>query len=344
MSDQTRHHQTLRYLGGGLRQTYLAGDLYLSGKLHDVVRQNPTHTQSGAHLIWLQRGDELMQGQRHREALLCYEKAIEVNAENYFIWFKKGMALEGLRQYDEAIAIYHQVAEMTPDDYLVWFKLGKACESLQRHDEALAAYDKVVELQPANHWARNDQGRMLECLGRNEEALAAYHQALALKSDFWMAMEGHRRTAIKVSAQKSRAARPQSNDVANWLRHGMDMEEAQQYEAAIAAYSQVVQVFPENHQVWLKRGELLEKLNCYEDALAAYEQVVLLQPDSHEAWCIRAQVLETLERYEEAMLSYKRATRIKADYQPAVEGLRQTTHWIHHHSRSKTLQVLETAA
>jgi tetratricopeptide (TPR) repeat protein len=230
MSEKLRHHQTVRYLGAGLRQTYLAGDLYLSGKLHGIVRQHPGTSKTGAHLIWLQRGDELIQGQRYREALICYEKAIEFNPDNYFIWFKKGMALEGLRRYDEAIATYCQVTAMTPDDYLVWFKLAKACESLHRYAEALVAYDHVIQLQPINYWARTDRGRVLESLERYDEALMAYQQALFLKSDFWMALEGEKRMTRKVAEQKAEAAKkmlkpPSPNDVINWLMHGMDMEE-----------------------------------------------------------------------------------------------------------------------
>jgi tetratricopeptide (TPR) repeat protein len=341
MSEKTRHHQTLRYLSGGLRQTYLAGDLYLSGKLHGIVRQH-SPSQVGGHLIWLQRGDELMQGQRHREALLCYEKAIAAHPDNPFIWFKKGMALEGLRRCDEAIAVYRQVAALTPEDYLVWFKLGKVCEVQQRSGEALVAYQKVAALQPANYWIRADLGRILESLGRYEEAWAVYQQALGLKADFWMAIEGQRRVSRQIPDRPQAQPSVQPNHLINWLMHGMDMEEAQQYEAAIAAYSQVVRVFPENHQVWMKRGELLEKVGCYEDALAAYEQVVRLQPDSYQAWCVRGQVLESLERFEEAMLSYRRATRIRADYQPAVEGLRQTAHWVNR--QSKSLKDLKAVA
>jgi tetratricopeptide (TPR) repeat protein len=338
MSEASRHHQAIRYLGAGFRQTYLAGDLYLSGKLHGVVRQHGD-SKAGAHLIWLQRGDELIQGQRYREALLCYQKAIEANPENHFIGFKKGMALDGLHRYGEAIVAYRQVIEMTPEDYLVWFKLGKACENAQRYDEALAAYQQVIQLQPTNHWAQNDQGRMLECLERYEESLVSYQQALALKADFWMAAEGRDRVARRVKEKAPRMSQPQSNDAINWLMHGMDMEEAGKDEAAIVAYRHVVKVLPENHQVWLKLGELLEKLSRPEQALAAYDQVVQLQPNQPQSWCLRGRVLEALEDYEEALLSYKRATRVKPDYLPGVTGLKQMSDRLQRQSKS-----LESAA
>lgn len=285
--------------------------------------------------IWIERGDELFQQQRYREAIACYDKAIQAVNDDYLVWFKRSMALENMHAYEEAVKSYDHVIHIQPDDYLAWFKRGKVLEHLKRLDDAIQCYDKVIQIQPENYWAWHDRGRVLEMSQRLQEAVSSYDRAVQLKPDFDPAVEGRKRVLSLLrnadelyqlqhyeeaiaSCDRTLAAQP--DDTVAWLMRGMALEKLHQYEGAIASYGQVVQRQPDDHLAWFKQAVLLEKLQRYKEAVLAYNKVVQIQPDNHWAWNDRGRVLEILKKYEAAMMSYDKAIQLKSDFQTAVHG------------------------
>ncbi len=287
------------------------------------------------HLVWLERGDELFQAQRYREALTAYDKVIQAHPEDYLAWFKQGIVYENLQQFEAALSCYDRVVELRPEDYLAWFKRGAVLENLQQFEPALSCYDQVVELQPDNYWAWHDKGKVLENLQQFEAAVSAYDRAVHLKPNFQLAVESRRRLLSQLQqvdklynlqhydeaiAACEVAIEANPNDALAWLMKGMGLENLHQYEAAMAAYDRVVQIQPEDHLAWFKRGHVMQHLQRYAAAVTCYDRVVELQPDNSWAWHDRGKALEALQHYEAAMLSYDRAIQLKGDFSTAIEG------------------------
>ncbi|WP_421658761.1 tetratricopeptide repeat protein [Leptothermofonsia sp. ETS-13] len=290
------------------------------------------------HLAWLERGDDLFQLQRYKEAVSAYDRVIQAKPEEYLAWFKRGIALENLQRYEDAAESYEQVVRLHPEDYLAWYKWGGALECLHRYQEALQSYERVVELRPDNYWAWHDRGKVLEALRQYDEAIASYDRAVQLKPDFQLAVENRKRVLSQLSrvdalyhlqhydeavASCDRAIQENPNDPIPWLMRGMALEKLECHEEAIAAYDRVVEIQPDDHVAWFKRANLLEKLNRHEEAIASYDRVVQIQPENYWAWHDRGRLLEHLQRYEEAIASYDRAVQIKPDFQAAIEGRRR---------------------
>jgi tetratricopeptide (TPR) repeat protein/tRNA A-37 threonylcarbamoyl transferase component Bud32 len=290
------------------------------------------------HLAWLERGNELFQLQRYKEAVSAYDRVIQAKSNDYLAWFKRGIALENLNHYEEAVASYDQVLQLQPEDYLAWLKRGVALENLRRYPEALQSYEQVLRLQPENYWVWHDQGKVLEALQRYDEAISSYDRAVQLKPDFQLAVESRKRVLSQLKrvdtlyhlqhydeavASCDRAIQENPNDSLAWLMRGMALENLNCYEDAVGAYDRVVEIQPDDHVAWFKRGNVLEKLQSYEDAIASYYRVVQIQPDNYWAWNDRGRLLENLQRYEEAISSYDRAVQLQPDFQAAVEGRRR---------------------
>lgn len=290
------------------------------------------------HLAWLERGDDLFQLQRYKEAISAYDRVIQAKPDDYLAWFKRGIALENLKRYEDAVESFQQVVQLHPEDYLAWFKRGGVLEKLNRHQEALQAYEQVVQLQPDNYWAWHDQGKVLESLQRCDDAIASYDRAVQLKPDFQLAVESRKRVLSQLSRVDTlyhlqhydeavvscdRAIEENPNDPIPWLMRGMALENLDCYEQAIEAYNRVVEIQPDDHVAWFKQGNLLEKLNRYEEAITSYYKVVQIQPDNFWAWHDRGRLLEQLQQFEDAIASYDRAVQLKPDFQAAIEGRRR---------------------
>ncbi|MBW4470112.1 MAG: tetratricopeptide repeat protein [Stenomitos rutilans HA7619-LM2] len=302
------------------------------------VLAEPTVISFDGHLAWLERGDDLFQRQRYKEAIVAYDRVIQAKPDDDIVWFKRGMALENLKRFDDAVASYDRVVQLHPEDYLAWYKHGAACVQLQHYQEALNSFERVVQLQPDNYWGWHDRGKALEQLQQSEAAIASYDRAVQLKPDFQLAVESRKQLLSQLRqvdalyhlqhydealASCDRAIELNPDDSLAWFMRGMALDNLQRYEDAVLAYDRVVEIQPDDHVVWFKRGTVLEKLLRYEEAVASYYKVVQLQPDNYWAWYDRGRLLEGLQQQEAAIASYDRAMQLKPDFQEAVEGRRR---------------------
>lgn len=301
----------------------------------DTLLVTPKPISSDGHLAWVERGDELFQLQRYKEAVSAYDRVIQARPEDEVAWFKRGISLENLGCYEDAASSYERVVQLQPEDYLAWYKRGNALENLMRYAEALEAYDRVVQLQPENYWAWHDRGKVLENLHRPEDAIASYDRAVQLKPDFQLAVENRKRVLSQLKrvdtlyhlqhydealASCDRAIAQNPDDSLAWLMRGMALENLQQFEEAVVAYDRVVALQPEDHVAWYRRGNVLEQVGQLESAIASFYRVAQIQPDNQWAWFERGRLLEALGRAEEALTSYDRATQLRPDFQAATEG------------------------
>jgi tetratricopeptide (TPR) repeat protein len=293
----------------------------------------PSSLSAAHYPTWVERGDELFQLQRFREAVNAYDKAIQAKSDEYLAWFKRGIALEHLQCPEDAAASYDQVVQLQPGDYLGWFKRGNAFESIGRYTEALESYDQVVQLQPDNYWAWHDLGKAHEALQQWESAVEAYDRAVKIKPDFQIAVEHRKRVLIQLKKVDTlyhlqhyddallacdRAIAENTNDHLAWMMRGMALEHQQRHEEALSAYQRVVEIQPDDHVAWFKQGGIWEALGHDEAALSAYHRVVQVQPENYWAWHDRGKILERLGRYDEAIACYDRAVQIKPDFTSAI--------------------------
>ena len=61
---------------------------------------------------------------------------------------KEGKNLIDLEKYQEAVVSFNKALEIKPDDYQAWYNRGSALDSLGRYEEAIASYDKALKITP----------------------------------------------------------------------------------------------------------------------------------------------------------------------------------------------------
>jgi tetratricopeptide (TPR) repeat protein len=307
----------------------------LNSKFTAILPPLPKPPIADVYLVWLERGDELFQVQRYREAIVAYEKVIQANPEDYLAWFKRGITLENLRQFQEALIAYDRVVEIQPNDYLAWFKRGGVLENLQRFEEALGCYEKVVLLQPENYWAWHDQGKVLETLQRFEAAVEAFDRAVHIKPNFQLAVESRKRllsrlkqvdvlydlqpyddqrSEVKSEPSQDSVGQPSATeDYGTWFQKGQVLEKLQRHTEAVIAYNQAVQLNPNSPEVLRWRGNVLFSLKRYEEAIGSYDRAIQLQPNNSHLWRCLASALIKLKRYQEAAACLDKAIQLQPD-------------------------------
>src|SRR5574337_514520 len=133
---------------------------------------------SGSATDWLKQGVCLAHLERLDEALMAFDKAIELNPKDSFGWFGRGMALGTLGRHEEALAAFDKALELNPKNGHMWGHRGEVLGDLGHYEEALAAFDKALELNPKGLWVSTLRGAGFKSLDRYDEALAAFDKAI----------------------------------------------------------------------------------------------------------------------------------------------------------------------
>jgi tetratricopeptide (TPR) repeat protein len=81
---------------------------------------------------WYQKGPALAQLGKYDEALLTFDKAIEINLQFFEAWYNKGFSLDSLNRYDGAIKAYDKAIEINPRDSNVWISKGLTLDNLNK--------------------------------------------------------------------------------------------------------------------------------------------------------------------------------------------------------------------
>ena len=239
--------------------------------------------------------------QEYGNAVISWDKALEIKPDKHDAWYNRGLALSDLGRNEEAIASYDQAVAIKPDFHEAWNNRGYALDDLGRKEEAIASYEQAVAIKPDKHAAWYGRGTALSALGRKEEAIASYEQAVAIKPDYHEA----------------------------WYNRGNALSDLGRKEEAIASYDQAIAINPEYRFPWKSRAVVLMQLGQFEAAHESFDRAISLKPDDggahyDKACCYGLQgkielAIETLQHSIALDSKYRDMAKTDSDF----DGIRQ---------------------
>jgi len=230
----------------------------------------------------LNKGTALNNLGRVKEALACFDKALEILPRFDAAWLDKGVALAKLGRTNEAVKCYERALEINPKSADAWYNLGIAQQNHGQMEKSLASYDQAVALNPLHDGAWLNKGVVLRKQLRAKEAIACYDKVLALNA-------------------KSAVA---------WYNRGFALRELGHSQEEIFCYDRALANDPQYVDAWLNRGVALRKLNRPIEALACYNKILELQPNHPDAWYNKGVVLQRLGQTREAREAFAQASAL----------------------------------
>jgi len=277
-------------------------------------------------VILKQEADRHHKAKRYWEALVAYEKIIQLDPADASAYVGKGNCLRNLEQYWESLDAIDIALRLEPNNVAAYNSQCYTYVELKYYDMALEAHKKAIKIDPRSASAYNgkgwilrrqggyegslqafeksiglaksndnlpgfyhNKGLALRDLGRDQEAIEAFTQALQLESDTSQYSE----SPLEVSfGERDRKANQYCYD-ANVLFSQRRCEEALlMIEKALLVNAQCVQAF-------IGKGHILLALNRSAEALQCYEKAITLRTKG-----ISSDVLLGLQRYEEVIQIY----------------------------------------
>ena len=278
------------------------------------------------HTLFLSLGDLLLSAERYKDALDCYQKALELDQSNASTFVGLGVALGHLERYEEALESCQKAIDLAPEYVNAWVNRGKALLHLKRYEEALESLLKALDLAPKSVDAWVNRGNTLYNLERYEEALESYQKALDLDTesvDAWVnrgavLLNLKRYEEALETLQKALDLAPKSLD--SLLNRGKTLNNPERYEEALESSQKALGLDTEAVDAWVNQGVSLYNLERYEEALESYQKALDLDPKSVKNWANQGSVLLHLERYEEALTSCERAFKIDSKNDQALNN------------------------
>ena len=104
-----------------------------------------------------------------------------------------------------------------------------------------------------------------------------------------------------------------------WLKEGKALSNRKQFEEALSAYEQAIQLDPTNSATFGYKSYVLNRLKRYLEALEAAERAIQLDPTNSAAFGYKSYALEKLEQDLEALEAAERAIQLDPTNSTAFE-------------------------
>jgi tetratricopeptide (TPR) repeat protein len=81
---------------------------------------------NGDHASWYSMGNESAKKGNNEDALIAYDKALELDPNHVSTWNNKGIVLARLMRFEEAIECYDRAIEIRPEYANAWYNKATA--------------------------------------------------------------------------------------------------------------------------------------------------------------------------------------------------------------------------
>lgn len=230
---------------------------------------------------------------RAEDALADCSMALHFNPDHAGAYNSRGLIRAGRGQLEEARGDFAEAARLAPQWFLPHLHRAQLAHGQGQLDSALADYDRAVELveeasadRPA---AEGDPTAALVYCRRGDVRHDQFREADA-EADFAAARRHHPAAAANYLGDM-------------WLRRG-------NFGRALEAFTDLIQLRPQDAPGYLGRGLAHEARGDLEPAAADYSTAVRLQPDGGSGFLLRARVRQRQGRTDDALTDLSEHLRL----------------------------------
>jgi tetratricopeptide (TPR) repeat protein len=112
-----------------------------------TLQPDPVAEQAARITSLLDKGKFLLNTNKPKDAVSCYDEILKLNGNHAEALVKKGSALEKLKQDDAAIRCYDRAIEVNQKMTIAYLSKAGVCNRLGRYDEAMECYEHALETE-----------------------------------------------------------------------------------------------------------------------------------------------------------------------------------------------------
>lgn len=116
--------------------------------LKAAIKENPKDIPS-----LVQLGNVYYDSGKFKEAILYYQKSLELDSKNYEVMTDMGSAYFALNNLDKALEVFQKVNQERPDHAMAWFNLGVVYKAKGDTQNMRFAWERYLALEPTGEQA-----------------------------------------------------------------------------------------------------------------------------------------------------------------------------------------------
>jgi len=157
------HYRTEKPADESLKRSPVAGPILENSKIEQVVplEQLGVDTRNPESLAPL--GDKYFENSRFEQAIVIYERVLELNPKDVDTYNDLGLALHYTGKSDIAIETLKKGTRVMPSYQRIWLSLGFVLTSKGKKEEAKTVLKKAIEMDPNSEMGQEAK-RMLALL------------------------------------------------------------------------------------------------------------------------------------------------------------------------------------
>lgn len=144
--------QAIEYLNKSLLEDYNDKTKQMLKKLEEEKRraEELAYQDEGKSEEAKQRGNQLYNDGKFREAIAEYTEAIKRNPQNYKVYSNRAACFQKLMEWQRGLEDCDKCLSIDPNFIKAYIRKGKIQHFLKQYHKALETYDKALEIEPSN--------------------------------------------------------------------------------------------------------------------------------------------------------------------------------------------------
>jgi tetratricopeptide (TPR) repeat protein len=217
-----------------------------------------------------------------------------------------------LKIADCAIRDYQQCLSLNPEFIGAYYNRALILWN-EAPERAIQDFSTVINLQPTYVPAMVERGKLYYNLGRHGPALRDFDRALLLQPDDQIIIQMRKKT-LKVAQETFEIAIAHDpDDFRLYLEHADVMQQAKQYDLALADLDRAVALAPTESDTWNNRGGIRYLLGDFAGTYSDLTKCIELAPNVARTYGNRAMCLVQLGRTQDALSDLDCAIQLDTD-------------------------------
>lgn len=287
-----------------------------TGKDVAAVRAEVPITSSG----YVSRAKAFINRGMRKEALLDYDKAIELDPGNVYAWSNRGITRIQAGDVVGARADLEKSEAIDPEFVQNFIGRGMLADAERHPDAAIDAYTKALVKEPDNDYALEHRARAYQAIGNADKALADFSTAIekdkedaggyVTRGNYYLDI----RRYDEAIADFNRASAIDPTNEWAMANRAMAHVWKQDRDAAMKDLEAAAKINPQNPVILRARGLLAQQKGDAPAAISAFSESLKAEPESGFALGHRAQANVMAGNLDAALTDAAEALKLQPDW------------------------------
>ena len=276
--------------------------------------------------VYYSRALNALENQRIENAIVLYDKVLDIDPEHVDSLFDKGRLLVYLNQTDEGMALIDHALSIEPKNTKILNYKGNLQAKNENFDDALMYAEAVLELNPDDVTAITHKGDWFAKNGNPDDAISYYERALELNPNFVDIFGKYNFDKIlELDSENLDALNAKGASLVSLGRssQGYTVVYIDYVDDAISYFDRVLEKNPNHIGALFNKGRALAQLNQTTETLSYIDKILEIEPDNLDAIVYKGDRLINQNKDQEGEVFIKKALQINPNHTQALfnEGI-----------------------